>query len=89
MSTSPYQRAQKALANLKIAVRDYLESVGPDGATNAEVGRALGIYHGYSSGQEGHVSRTLLSLLEIDGVAERDSETRKWKLKPQNFIPQN
>lgn len=47
---------------------------------NAEIGRSLGIYMGHVR-HEGHISRTLLGMMEEEGVVEQDSETKKWKLK--------
>lgn len=77
--TDSYQAAQAAIANLKAAVHFVLANA-PDGLTNAQVGRTLGIYGGHV-GHEGHISRTLLTLLESEGVAEQDSKTKRWHLK--------
>lgn len=77
--TDSYQLAQSAIADLKAAVH-FVLSNAPGGLTNAQVGRSLGIYGGHV-GHEGHISRTLLSLLEGDGVAEQDSETKTWSVK--------
>jgi len=74
-----YRRAQVALAELKSAVLDILVEEH-SGITNAEIGRALGIYRGHV-GHEGHISRTLLELLRADGTAEQDPETKRWRLK--------
>lgn len=74
-----YHRAQSAMADLKAAVRFTLSNA-PNGLTNAQVGRTLGIYGGHV-GHEGHISRTLLALLESEGVAEQDANTKCWRLK--------
>lgn len=77
--TDSYRDAQIAMANLKAAVRFVLANA-TDGLTNAQVGRTLGIYGGHV-GHEGHISRTLLALLESEGVAEQDPGTKCWRLK--------
>ncbi|WP_281983265.1 hypothetical protein [Thalassorhabdomicrobium marinisediminis] len=75
-----YKRAQDAMAELKGLVRTVLE-IGPDsGMKNAEVGRTLGIYGGHIE-HEGHISRTLLAMLEAEGVVEQSSVDKKWKLR--------
>ena len=72
-----YQMAQGAMAELKSAVVNLL-LFGPfDGLSNVDIGRSLGIYSGHK-GHEGHISRTLLHLLEEEGVVEQISETKKW-----------
>lgn len=77
-----YHLAQSAMADLKAAVRFTL-SAAPNGLTNAQIGRSLGIYGG-DVGHEGHISRTLLALLESEGVAEQDANTKCWRLKDHN-----
>lgn len=67
-----YQVAQRAIADLKAAVLSFLDHRGS--ATNAEIGRALGIYfgHGVQHGRhEGHVSRSILRLLADEGLVEQ------------------
>ena len=80
MHSDAYQLAQAALADLKSAVYLTLESAPQCGLTNAEIGRSLGIYAGHV-GHEGHISRTLLGLLESDGVVEQNTESKRWSLK--------
>jgi hypothetical protein len=75
-----YRRAQVSLAELKAAVRTVLEHAPEDGLTNAQIGRSLGIYAGHV-GHEGHISRTILAMLESEGVAEQDRGTRCWRLR--------
>lgn len=72
-----YHMAQKALAEMKTAVLGILLKAPGDGLSNADIGRALGIYHGHQ-GHQGHISRTILAMLEDDGVAEQNDETKKW-----------
>jgi hypothetical protein len=79
---SSYHVAQRALADLKAAVYAVLQA-GPElGLTNAQVGRALGIYGGHE-GHEGHISRTILGLLERDGTADQEESTKRWRIRVQ------
>jgi DNA-binding IclR family transcriptional regulator len=75
-----YRAAQRALADLKGAIHETLALCQDGGMTNAEIGRALGIYAGHV-GHEGHVSRTLLAMMESDGTVEQDGDSKRWKLK--------
>lgn len=75
-----YSKAQRAIADLKSAVYIILETAGDDGMTNADIGRTLGIYQGHIK-HEGHIPRTLLGIMEHEGVVEQVEETKKWKLK--------
>ncbi|MGI6628598.1 MAG: hypothetical protein ACOX4K_09695 [Bacillota bacterium] len=77
---TPYARAQKAIADLKKAVYDVILDGPAKGLTNAEVGRMLGIYMGHK-GHEGHISRTILSLLEAEGRVSQDKNTKRWVVK--------
>ncbi len=82
-NNSEYQRAyeiaQRAISDLKAAVR-LLLSVGPvEGMRNVEIGHALGIYQGHV-GHEGHISRSLLAALQTEGVANQNPETKRWVL---------
>lgn len=79
---SPYERAQIAFSNLKIAVYETLLQAPQDGLSNAEIGRSLGIYAGHI-GHEGHISRTVLAQLESDGVAQQDRVSKRWTLRRQ------
>ena len=74
-----YHHAQRAIADLKAAVHFVLMNE-PNGLTNAQVGRILGIYGGHV-GHEGHISRTLLAMLEGEGAAEQDSQSKRWQVK--------
>lgn len=77
---TPYAMAQSAIAQLKAAVYQLLASAPPDGLTNADIGRALGIYSGHV-GHEGHIPRTLLALMEAEGVVQQDASSKKWRLR--------
>lgn len=75
-----YQMAQEAMANLKSAVYLHLKnSQKKEGLTNAEIGRALGIYGGHVR-HEGHISRTILAIMESEGVIEQNKDSKKWAL---------
>lgn len=75
-----YAKAQQGISLLKDAVYSYLHSKADAGATNAEIGRALGIYTGHV-GHEGHISRTILGLMESEEVVVQDEKTKLWSLK--------
>jgi hypothetical protein len=74
-----YSRAQLAIAELKGAVYELLAEA-PDGMPNSEVGRNLGIYQGHV-GHEGHISRTVLAMLEAEEVVVQDKATKVWRLR--------
>lgn len=78
MGADHYRRAQTAMAELKAAVVALLER--SDGLTNAVIGRSLGIYGGHK-GHEGHISRTVLAMLENEGLVEQNSTDQTWSLR--------
>ncbi|MDQ4121742.1 MAG: hypothetical protein M3209_09880 [Acidobacteriota bacterium] len=80
-----YHLAQKAIADLKFAVYATLSKAPEIGMTNAEIGRSLGIYMGHVR-HEGHISRTILSLMESEGVVHQNKETKRWTLKKYNMF---
>jgi hypothetical protein len=75
-----YRLAQHAMADLKAAVYSLLEGAPPEGLTNAQIGRSLGIYAGHVE-HEGHIPRTLLALMEKEGVVQQSSATKRWTLR--------
>jgi hypothetical protein len=77
---NPYRRAQAGLAHLKAAIYDVLASSEGDGLTNAQIGRMLGIYSGHV-GHEGHIPRTLLAIMEQEGVVEQNRQTKRWNIR--------
>ncbi len=77
LANEAYSLAQHAVADLKTAIHMVL--TGSDGLSNADIGRLLGIYRGHIV-HEGHIPRTLLSIMESEGVVEQDSATKRWKL---------
>ncbi len=80
--TEAYLLAQDAMSKLRSAIYILLNDAPQSELRNAEVGRSLGIYSGHV-GHEGHISRTILSLMEAEGVVEQDSETKAWRLRTQ------
>ena len=76
----PYFLAQSAIAQLKTSVHMVL-SRSPSGLKNHEIGRALGIYAGHVE-HEGHIPRTLLAMMEAEGVVEQDKDSKVWRLRP-------
>ena len=80
----PYLMAQQAIASLKMAILETLKQADDNGLSNAQIGRSLGIYqgHGAPGRQEGHIPRTLLSLMEIEGVVKQDDKKR-WHIRKQ------
>ena len=74
-----YSVAQKAIADLKSAIYTILASASDAGLRNADIGRALGIYTGHE-GHEGHISRTLLAVMEAEGIVKQDPKTKEWRL---------
>jgi hypothetical protein len=79
MQSDEYRRAQVAMAELKAAVVSLLERT-PAGASNAAIGRSLGIYGGHK-GHEGHISRTVLAMLEGEGVVQQNEKDRTWTIR--------
>lgn len=77
---SPYLKAQMAIAHLKAAVHETLKSAPAEGLKNVEIGRRLGIYMGHIE-HEGHIPRTILGMMEAEGVVEQDEQTKLWKLR--------
>jgi len=75
-----YQMAQHAIADLKSAVYEVLSKQTKTGLRNADIGRALGIYMGHI-GHEGHIPRTILSIMENEGVVVQDEIDKRWKIK--------
>jgi len=77
---TPYHIAQSAIADLKSSIYLILYNQQGEGLLNVEIGKALGIYQGHIR-HEGHIPRTLLAIMEEEGVVEQNKETKKWKLK--------
>jgi ribosomal protein S19E (S16A) len=78
MEPDNYALAQRAMTELKISV--LLRTVAAHEATglqNVQVGRLLGIYGGHK-GHQGHISRTVLHMLEAEGLVRQDEESKRW-----------
>lgn len=84
--TDAYHLAQRGITDLKAAVYLILANRGKAGLRNVDVGRALGIYGGHV-GHEGHVSRTILAIMEAEGVVHQQSEEKTWSLVDQPISP--
>ena len=82
MQSDEYRRAQLAIAELKAAIVALLERM-PEGATNSTIGRSLGIYSGHSGHKEheGHITRTMLAMLELEGVVQQTAKDKTWSLR--------
>lgn len=78
--TTPYERAQKAVAELKGAIYEVLLKSGEQDYSNAHIERSLGIYAGHI-GHQGHIPRTMLALMENEGVVEQIEESKRWRIK--------
>ena len=75
-----YRDAQHAMALLKAAIHRILFDAGAEGMKNVEIGKTLGIYAGHVR-HEGHIPRTLLAIMEGEGITEQDPESKAWRLK--------
>jgi hypothetical protein len=80
LMTYPYVLAQDAMAKLREAIYILLQESDQPGLKNAQIGRALGIYSGHER-HEGHISRTILALMEAEGVVEQDTGTKCWRIR--------
>ena len=80
-NTFHYHTAQRALADMKAAIYGILGEAGKEGLRNVHIGRQLGLYsgHGSEGRHEGHITRTLLSMMESEGVVEQ-LEDKAWRL---------
>jgi hypothetical protein len=83
-----YQMSQRGIADLKTAIHALLANGPAEGMTNAEIGRTLGIYQGHI-GHEGHIPRTLLAMMEADGVVTQNVESKKWTICSHQDIENN
>ena len=75
-----YASAQAAMASLKSAIYRVLLDAGTDGLKNVEVGKTLGIHAGHVR-HEGHIPRTLLAIMESEGVVEQAPDSKSWRLR--------
>lgn len=75
-----YLMAQTAIAQLKSAIHMVLSRAGTEGLRNTDIWRLLGIGRGHVRHKE-HIPRTLLAMMEDEGVVEQDPDTRRGKLR--------
>lgn len=75
-----YLRAQHAFVELKASILEVLLDRHPAGVKNSELGKVLGIYAGHV-GHVGHVPRTLLAMLQEEGLVYQDLATKCWHLR--------
>ncbi len=88
MKKEAYQIAQEAMAELKAAVYLLLKEKGKNGLQNVQIGKSLGIYTGHIR-HEGHISRTILAIMESEGVVKQNKETKKWYLYEESCDDSN
>jgi hypothetical protein len=67
------------MAELKAAIYMLLKDGPAGGLRNADIGRALGIYVGHVE-HEGHIPRTLLALMEREGVVQQEPQSKRWTI---------
>ncbi|QDC09079.1 hypothetical protein FHY55_07410 [Oceanicola sp. D3] len=79
---SAYEMAQAAIAQLKASVRVALSEGPKEGLRNVDIGKSLGIYMGHVE-HVGHIPRTLLEIMQKEGVVTQDADTKLWKLNSQ------
>ena len=73
---TPYYKAQHGISLIKDAVYTLLKDSYPEGLRNVDIGKSLGIYSGHK-GHEGHISRTILEMMQSEGVIEQ-REDKLW-----------
>jgi len=74
-----YKEAQRGMAYLKAAIFKVLSNAPEEGLSNANIGRTLGIYSGHI-GHEGHIPRTLLGIMENEGIVKQNRSNKKWQI---------
>lgn len=74
-----YANAQAAMESLKSAAYRVLLDPAPHSFKNVDVGKTLGI-HASHVRHEGHIPRTLLAIVESEGVVKQDTDTKSWRL---------
>lgn len=74
-----YTAAQQAIATLKGAIYTILKN-HPTGLKNAHIGQMLGIHKGHGNQHAGHITRTILENMQVEGTVIQ-SENKLWSLK--------
>ncbi len=80
---TPYHIAQRGLTDLKAAIYLILKNGPEEGIRNVDVGRTLGISYGHSGKHQDHIPRTMIEIMQSEGVVTQDQKTKKWKLTRQ------
>lgn len=80
LKSDSYSKAQEGMRLLKVAIHEILERAPGEGLTNAQIGRALGIYRGHVE-HEGHISRSLLEQMQNEEVVEQLNPRGPWRLR--------
>lgn len=78
----PYITAQQVIASLKGAIYTILKN-NPTGLRNAQIGQILGIHKGHGNQHAGHITRTLLETMQVEGTVHQ-SENKLWSLCDHN-----
>ena len=74
------ERAQIALTMLKDAVLEVAKA-NPDGVTNSDITKALGLQSDYSGGSKDYLSWSIIGILMREGRLKREDGSRKHKIQ--------
>lgn len=74
----PYNNSQQAIATLKGAIHTLLTN-HPQGLKNAQIGQMLGIHKGHGNQHAGHITRTLLEIMQNEGTVIQ-SKSKLWNV---------
>jgi DNA-binding IclR family transcriptional regulator len=77
---NPRERAIIARSEIEHSILDYLQGK-PEGATNVEVARDLGLESGSSGGQKNYLSYSLLGGLVERGLIKRENSAGRKRYK--------
>lgn len=78
---TPYHIAQRGLADIKAAIYLVLKNAPEEGMRNVDIGRTLGINYGHSGKHHDHIPRTMLEIMQQEGVVEQHEKNKRWTLK--------
>lgn len=76
-----YERAQMGLTFLKQAIIEFSQA-NPDGVTNADVAKYLGLQSSYNGGAKDYLSYSILGLLMQEGNLVRNEDKKHKYRKP-------
>lgn len=74
------ERAQMALTMLKDAVLEVAKA-NPEGVTNSDITKALGLQSDYSGGSKDYLSWSIIGILMREGRLKREDGSRKHKIQ--------